>query len=146
MKAHMHMKSSPELPRHSVGPPTSCDVSPLVSPKPIMSTTPIAYPSSSSAPTSVPPNVVTNESFAPSNLITSSIAGVNLNAVGYQLYCYKKSKSFQEKSFFAECLLFVVFIAFRYGVFSTSSRLFLFLCFFSLPFFNRYLISTNRGF
>ena len=83
MKAHMHMKLSPEISRHSVGPPTSNDGSPLVSPKPIIANTPIAYPSSSSAPTSVPPNVIKNENSAPSNLITSSIAGVNLNAVSH---------------------------------------------------------------
>jgi hypothetical protein len=85
MKAHMHMKLSPDLSRHSVGPPISNDVSPLVSPKPTVATTPIGYPSSSSAPTSIPPNIIKSDNSAPSNhLITSSIAGVNLNAVQQQ--------------------------------------------------------------
>jgi forkhead box protein P len=88
MKAHMHMKLSPELSRHSVGPPTSNDASPLVSPKPTIATTPIGYPSSSSAPTSsIPPNIIKNDNSGPSNIITSSIPGVNLNTVSDIFFC-----------------------------------------------------------
>uniref|UniRef100_A0A914YKL0 FOXP coiled-coil domain-containing protein n=1 Tax=Panagrolaimus superbus TaxID=310955 RepID=A0A914YKL0_9BILA len=95
MKAHMHMKLSPELSRHSVGPPTSNDVSPLVSPKPTIATTPIGYPSSSSAPTSsIPQNIIKNDNISghsgPTNLITSTISGVNLNAVSRFYHLLKK--------------------------------------------------------
>jgi forkhead box protein P len=115
MKAHMHMKLSPDLSRHSLGPPISNDVSPLVSPKPTVATTPIAYPSSSSAPTSIPQNIIKSDNSAPSNnLITSSIAGVNLNAVCLFL---KKNLFPTKKTYSFFSIFSVVFSSLCYGVF-----------------------------
>lgn len=80
MKAHMHMKLSPDvnIQRHSVGPATSSDASPLVSPKPI-TTTPSSFPSTCTATTSAINSVRTETPSLSQN--TSNLSGMDLNAV-----------------------------------------------------------------
>ena len=77
MKAHMHMKLSPEVnpSRHSVGPATSSDASPLVSPKPTITTTPSTFPSSSISVSNPVTSIKTENS--------ASISGVDLSAVSF---------------------------------------------------------------
>jgi len=80
MKAHMHMKLSPEVnpSRHSVGPATSSDASPLVSPKPTITTTPSTFPSSSISVSNPVTSIKTENS--------ASISGVDLSAVHQQAH------------------------------------------------------------
>uniref|UniRef100_A0A7E4W408 Fork-head domain-containing protein n=1 Tax=Panagrellus redivivus TaxID=6233 RepID=A0A7E4W408_PANRE len=83
MKAHMHFKLSPDmaLSCQSVGPQTSSDVSPLVSPKPtVTSPSRMLYPCSSSASSVTPANL--NEgTTVTAGMMPSNMGGVDLNAV-----------------------------------------------------------------
>lgn len=87
MKAHMHMKLSPEVnpSRHSVGPATSSDASPLVSPKPMITTTPSTFPSSSVSSSNPMTSIKTEGS--------ASISGVDLSAVGF-VFVFKNTENF----------------------------------------------------
>uniref|UniRef100_A0AC34PUD6 Fork-head domain-containing protein n=1 Tax=Panagrolaimus sp. JU765 TaxID=591449 RepID=A0AC34PUD6_9BILA len=96
MKAHMHMKLSPDLniSRHSVGPATSNDPSPLVSPKPTITTTPSTFSSGASTSSANAVGVIsTNKTETQANIVTSPISGVDLSSVQQQAQNYNSRET-----------------------------------------------------